>query len=368
MFDYFVPPQMSTDVPALIAKATSSKPKILKPFTFCTDIESGVPESTANRFTVFRNGEYNPEQHINHRVRLIQPPANGVVTLSDKLTPFAVGATESGNKIYALEFWPTENYIGKDRAVFEVEANNKKYRVTVNFWVMDTVFDDGQGDTNCKQQKFGSSRDTSHNFTAWQRSADLSAFLAAASGVTYSFTDLPATALGQTVGEGASAAITLDTNAAGHGWYVDPTPLDSTDDYLPTSQAGVWQAKPDSAAAGKMDMLSVLLHEYGHALGLEHSGEAGDFMNASLQPGMRKLPTVDELALMGRLVAQLKAEQGADSLAADGATDTTTHATAETPEPFNPFGPNSPLQALSLLPIGFIRRGDKTSSIFTPAL
>jgi Matrixin len=146
---------------------------------------------------------------------------------------------------------------------------------------------------------------------AWQRSAQLSALIASAQQTLTGFTDLPATALGQTVGEGATAAITLDTNAAGHGRYIDPTPLDNSDDYLPTSDASVWQAKADSAAAGKMDMLSVLLHEYGHALGLEHSGNGADFMAASLQPGVRKLPSNEELALMRQLVAQLKAEQGA---------------------------------------------------------
>jgi hypothetical protein len=140
-----------------------------------------------------------------------------------------------------------------------------------------------------------------NNLAAWQRSANLSALIASAQQSLTSFTDLPATALGQTTGEGATAQITLDTNAAGHGWYVDPTPLDNADDYLPTSQAGVWQAKAGTDAAGKMDMLSVLLHEYGHALGLEHSAEAGDFMNASLQPGMRKLPTAEQLALMSQL-------------------------------------------------------------------
>jgi Matrixin len=285
MFDYFIPPQLSMEPTALIAQATSSKQKTLKPFTFCTDIESGVPNSTANAFTVFRNGEYNPEKYINHKVRLIQPPAHGKVTFSEK-TPFVVGITETGIKSYLLEFWPTENYIGKDRAVFEVEANGKKYRVTVNFWVMATVFDDGLGgDTNCKQQKFGLNSDAPQNVSDWQRSADLSAFLAAASGVTYSFTDLPATALGQTTGQGLSAQITLDTYAAGHGWYIYPTQLDpstssglANSNYLPTSGASVRQAKAGSAAAGKIDMLSVLLHEYGHALGLEHSGNGADFM------------------------------------------------------------------------------------------
>lgn len=87
--------------------------------------------------------------------------------------------------------------------------------------------------------------------------------------ITVTFADLPGSSVGQTTGTGPSASITLDKDAAGHGWYIDPTPLDNTDDYLPTSNPNIWQAKPGSEAQGKMDMLSVLLHEYGHALGAE---------------------------------------------------------------------------------------------------
>ena len=73
--------------------------------------------------------------------------------------------------------------------------------------------------------------------------------------ITVTFADLPGSSVGQTTG-------------TGHGWYIDETPLDNTDYYLPTSNPNIWQAKPGSEAAGKMDMLSVLLHEYGHALGV----------------------------------------------------------------------------------------------------
>lgn len=34
-----------------------------------------------------------------------------------------------------------------------------------------------------------------------------------------------------------------------------------------------------------MDMGGVLLHEYGHALALEHSSDAGGFLVVTLQPG-----------------------------------------------------------------------------------
>lgn len=67
------------------------------------------------------------------------------------------------------------------------------------------------------------------------------------------------------------------------------------EEFLPTSNPNEWVAKADSAAAGKMDWLSVWWYELGHALGLEHSA-GDDFMAASLPPGIRRLPTAEELA------------------------------------------------------------------------
>ena len=49
-------------------------------------------------------------------------------------------------------------------------------------------------------------------------------------GVTYHFGALKAITVAQTTGEGATAQITIDPTAAGHGWYIDATPLDNTDD------------------------------------------------------------------------------------------------------------------------------------------
>jgi hypothetical protein len=58
--------------------------------------------------------------------------------------------------------------------------------------------------------------------------------------------------------------IYIDETAAGHGWFVDPTPNQDEE-----FQDG--QALATSAAAGRMDLLTALLHEYGHIAGLGNS-------------------------------------------------------------------------------------------------
>jgi VCBS repeat-containing protein len=100
--------------------------------------------------------------------------------------------------------------------------------------------------------------------------------------------NLAGAAVGQESTSGAATTITLDANAGGYGWFLDPTPADNSE-FLPTSNPNEWIAKAGSAADGKMDMLSVLLHEYGHALGLDHSPDSHDFMAPTLQPGVRRL-------------------------------------------------------------------------------
>jgi len=83
-------------------------------------------------------------------------------------------------------------------------------------------------------------------------------------------------------------AVLIDRNAAGQGWFVDLSPLDSSEFQLDAS--GHLTALPGGAADGRMDLLSVLIHEVGHQAGLDHDeGEAG-VMSAALAAGERRLP------------------------------------------------------------------------------
>ncbi|MCH9725870.1 MAG: hypothetical protein K0U86_13315 [Planctomycetes bacterium] len=106
------------------------------------------------------------------------------------------------------------------------------------------------------------------------------------SGVEVKVVDLSGTTLGRAI----PGTIYLDVNAAGHGWFVDSTPLDHSE-FSVDSQLSLI-ALPESAAAGRVDLWTVILHELGHLMGYEH--EAEGVMEETLAPGVRKLAEWEE--------------------------------------------------------------------------
>ena len=94
---------------------------------------------------------------------------------------------------------------------------------------------------------------------------------AALNGLQVVIGDLPQDRLGALVG----GIIVIDGTAAGHGWFVDPTPWDDAE----------FRTPGDQGEAGRMDLLTVLMHELGHVLGYEHEDEG--VMEAALEIGTR---------------------------------------------------------------------------------
>jgi uncharacterized delta-60 repeat protein len=105
--------------------------------------------------------------------------------------------------------------------------------------------------------------------------------------------DLGSTTLGLASGN----TIWLDDNAAGWGWFVDPTPGDDSEFTTPGNQG----------EQHRMDLLTVLEHELGHLLGQDHAEDG--VMAETLTAGTRLTPLVngaDWLAAVDMFFAKMR--------------------------------------------------------------
>jgi hypothetical protein len=105
------------------------------------------------------------------------------------------------------------------------------------------------------------------------------------SGLDLRIPDLGGTALGLASGH----TIWLDADAAGWGWFVDPTPGSDSEFTTPGNQG----------EQNRMDLLTVLDHELGHVLGFEH--EASGVMQDTLTAGTRRTPSHGRLGNSARI-------------------------------------------------------------------
>jgi photosystem II stability/assembly factor-like uncharacterized protein len=86
--------------------------------------------------------------------------------------------------------------------------------------------------------------------------------------------------------------IFLDINAAGHGWFVDPTPGADEEFHA----IGNHLEALDPVVLDRIDLLTVVSHEIGHALGLDDLDSSFDsLMSDTLETGVRQEPGTAEV-------------------------------------------------------------------------
>jgi hypothetical protein len=111
------------------------------------------------------------------------------------------------------------------------------------------------------------------------------ATLARLARADFAIADLPGAYLGKTVGD----QIFLDIDAAGHGWFVDPTPSVNEEFTVPQNPAKRLAIDPD--VLDRIDLLSVVEHELGHVAGFgDLDAVADSLMSDRLSTGIRWLP------------------------------------------------------------------------------
>jgi len=210
------------------------------------------------------------------------------------------GRFESNEKGVFVYLPSDRNYLGSDRATLLVEIGGYKVKVIYHFNVMSDVPGSGaQGSPEQDKRFCPNGRvwkislnpdDPNAPVYTFEHPYQLTSPYAGLSNVKLTFGPLAGGAVGQTTGN----TITLDPTAAGHGWFLDPTPWDNAE-YVATSNPNEWVALPGSAASGKIDLLTVLLHEYSHVLGLNHSTDTHSLMSEDLKPGVRHTVSVADL-------------------------------------------------------------------------
>ena len=130
------------------------------------------------------------------------------------------------------------------------------------------------------------------------------------SNVRVNVMDLPNTTLGLSSGN----FIFVDKDAAGHGWFVDQTPHNDSE---------FASGHVSAAVKGKVDLLSVLIHEFGHILGMDDvhvtdPNVTNNVMADILPLGVRRSAFNDTSA---PATSHPAAERAVDSLLADTGLD-----------------------------------------------
>ncbi|QPF84676.1 cadherin domain-containing protein [Bradyrhizobium genosp. L] len=148
------------------------------------------------------------------------------------------------------------------------------------------------GETNLTQAELDTA--VAAAIAAWAAAGLSSEQIATLQHVTYDVADITSGWLGQST----AGHVTIDVNADGHGWFVDPTPSDNSE-FAHAASATDLITDPTTDAAGHIDLLTTVMHEMGEQLGLQDTfapSDQGSLMYAFLGTGERVLPDAADVA------------------------------------------------------------------------
>ncbi len=206
---HLVPQQTHIVLAQAASPATPQPDYILKS---CEETVSGVtavirarsfsPAATLADYLGNKNNrdiQGNPTAFASIKTNLLEDTKHGKMTTQ----------TDDAGLTHYYVYTAIPNYEGKDKAVFMAEFEGKRYKIILELHVFAVAPMENQSVNSCPPPKLIKvngkpvSGSSGYDFGS----------------VSVSFADLPAGALGQTTG----SSITLDTTAAGNGWYIDTT-------------------------------------------------------------------------------------------------------------------------------------------------
>ena len=91
-----------------------------------------------------------------------------------------------------------------------------------------------------------------------------------------------------------ATTISIDVDGSGRGWFVDTTPKDDLE-FASTDQLTGELSATNQATKGKYDLLTAIMHEQGHILGLAHDDHQRSIMHGGISTGTRKYPTSSDV-------------------------------------------------------------------------
>ena len=110
------------------------------------------------------------------------------------------------------------------------------------------------------------------------------------------------------LGEANGNHVRIDSNAGGNGWFIDASAQsDVTSLRQETLPLFASYTDPASAPAGRIDLLTAIMHEMGHALGLSDSyleQDRDSLMYGYLTKGERRVPAKDQAGARRRTPAE----------------------------------------------------------------